>query len=651
MSYENLFKPIKIGKLTVKNRIVMTAMATSLSNPDGTANQDIVDYFKARARGGTGLIYTEFCRVDIDGPGSTSQLAVYNHSMATGLRKITEAVHRFDARIFLQIHHAGRMTKTDITGKQPIAPSPIPLPGDMTPHEMTVEEIQEMVAKFVDAAKTAKIAQFDGVEIHCAHGYLLNQFISPFSNKRTDEYGGTTEKRVRIVKEIMEGIKKACGPDFPMSVRISADDLVPDGMDLEEACKVAKLLENYGASILNVSAGGGQANHGVVAPSLFDQGWLVPLAEGVKKVVNIPVIAVSLIRDFDYADSLIADGKCDMVALARQHLADPNFVNKLRTGRTDEIRRCIVCMGCIDGLLRGRVECAINPTMGYESEFKTYNKNGNGRKVVVVGGGPAGCQAAFVLAKRGFKVTLFEKASRLGGQLNIAYLPPHKFRIEWLIEYFESNLPRVGVAVRLSTEATIEKIKAENPYAVIVATGGESLVPPMIKIENSKVCTANDIFTEKVRLDEGSKAVVVGSGMTGMETVHYLLDEKVKVTVAEMLPVIGTAPTVNMIYLKRWLAKFYDYEAFPSVKLISVVDNVLTFENLNTGETFTKEADCTVFASGVRSVNALGESVKAEFENAYVIGDAYGVGQIKDAIRHGFMTAWHLDDGWDVLDI
>ncbi|MBR2742312.1 MAG: FAD-dependent oxidoreductase [Clostridia bacterium] len=650
MRYENLFKPIKIGRLNIKNRIVLTGLATALSNYDGSVSDDIVEYFKVRARGGAGLLYTEFCRIEKDGLGSMNQLGAYNLQLAGGLRKIAEGVHRFDAKIFLQLHHAGSMSKAMYTGTQPVAPSVIAMPGTPAPRELTVPEIHEIVDKYVLGAKAAMYANFDGVEVHCAHGYLLNQFVSPYLNQRTDEYGGSLENRLRIVKEIMEGIRKLAGPNFPISVRISADDLLGEkGMQLPEAKEMAKLLESYGACVINVSAGGGLAPQGVIAPAFFDQGWLIPLAEGIKQAVNIPVIGVSLIRDFDYADSLIADGKCDLVSLARPQLADPNLVNKLRAGKPEQVRPCIVCMHCANTLTRGHIECAVNPTVGYEREYKEFRKNGAGRKIAVIGGGPSGCEAARVLGIRGFDVTLFEKAERLGGQLNIAKLPPHKYRIENLIKYYENNLERSGVKVCLNTDVTLDMLKAMDPYAVIVATGGKDFIPPFVKIDHSLACTANDILTEKIKLNTGDKAVVVGSGMTGMETAHFLLKQGVDATVVEMLPEIGmAAPGANMLYIKRFLARYDNYQALPGLKVLSVENNVIKLEKVNTGDHLEMNADCTIFASGVKSVDELSEGVKANFENAFVIGDAYKIGQISDAVRAGFTTAWHLDDGWDV---
>ena len=652
MGYDNLFKPIKVGKLKIKNRIVMTGIATALSNFDGSVSDDLIEYFKARARGGTGLIYTEFCRIDKDAPGGMNQLSAYNLQLAGGLRKIAEAVHRFDAKMFLQLHHAGSMSKSAITGKQPVAPSAVPMPGTWPARELTKGEIQMIIDKFITGARIAMYANFDGVEVHCAHGYLLNQFVSPYLNRRTDEYGGSLENRLRIVKEIIEGIRKLAGPNFPISVRISADDLLGDkGMQIEEAQKMAVLLESYGVNIISVSAGNGLAPQGVIAPAFYDQGWLIPLAEGIKKVVKIPVIGVSLIRDFDYADSLIADGKCDLVSLARPHLADPSITKKLKAGHPERVRPCIVCMHCANSLTKGRIECAVNPTVGYEGKFQEYRKNGAGRKVAVVGGGPAGCAAARVLAIRGFDVTLFEKGARLGGQLNIAKLPPHKFRIENLIKYYENNLERVGVKVKLNTEANLDTLKAMDPYAVIVATGGKDFIPSFIKIDHSLACTANDILTENVKLNRGDKAVVVGSGMTGMETAHFLLEQGVDATVVEMLPEIGmAAPGANMLYIKGILSKFDNYQAMPCVKVLSVENNVVKLEKVSSGESLEIKADCAIFASGVRSVNDLADAVEETFENAFVIGDADGIGQISHAVRAGFTTAWHLDDGCDVFD-
>lgn len=643
MQYEHLLSKGRIGSLVLKNRVIMPAMGNSLSTPMGDSVDDPKAYYQERARGGVGLIITGVCRIDPDGPAIGNQLAAYNISHAGGLKKIADAVHRFDSRIFLQLHHAGRQTNVMVSGKEAVAPSAIAVTEQFPiPREMTTAEVKELAGKFVFGAVIAKMGHFDGVEIHGAHGYMLNQFLSPYSNKRTDEYGGNLENRVRIVKEIIMGIKSQCGPSFPISVRISADEFVEGGLRIDEAVEIAKKLEEYGADMVNVSGGGYQAVYGVIAPSGFDQGWMVPLAEAVKKSVKIPVGAVSQIRDFDYADSIIAEGKCDFVCMGRPNIADPYFVNKLITNREKEIRRCICCLHCNDELNTARLECSVNPVVGYEREFQRLEKNGNGRAVAVVGGGPAGCEASRVLALRGFKVTLFEKSDKLGGQVNLAAVPPTKFRMEWLVDYYDYNLKRLGVDIRLNTEATEEEIERLNPYAVFLASGSVPVIPQVDGIHKENVFTAESILSGSVKL-EGKKVAVVGTGNTGLETAEYLSQFGNSMIMIEMLPKVGMLATSSGAYTMASLAG-KGFEMLPGHMVKGVNDNGVELINLSNNEPVTRECDCVVLSVGVRKNNMLEEKLSSKFDNVKVIGDAYQTANISRAVKTGFQNAYYLDN-------
>ncbi|MDD4798217.1 MAG: FAD-dependent oxidoreductase [Clostridia bacterium] len=675
MKYETLFSPLQIGSITVKNRFVMPAMAVALAQKNGEMSEDYLAYFKARAKGGIGLIYTDFCRVAEDGSGSANQLGIYNYSFVGGLKKLTDTIHRYDSKIFVQLHHAGRMANVAVTGKQPIAPSALPVvAGGTVPREMTIEEIHLLREQFISAAATAKAANFDGVEIHCAHGYMLNQFVSPYSNHRNDEYGGNLENRLRIVKEIMEGVRVKCGAGYPISVRISAEEFVEDGTHIEEACQMAQLLERYGADLINVSAGGGQYPAGVAAPPYKEQGWLVPLAQAVKQVVSVPVIAVSLIRDFDYAENLIKEGKCDLVAMARPSLADPNYVNKLAEGREKEIKRCITCMHCHDSLYSGHTACAVNPVAGYEQYYKKFVKNGDERKVIVVGGGVAGCEAARVLALRNFKVSLYEKNDRLGGQMNIAAVPPHKYRLLWPIEYYEYNLPRLGVKVHLNSTATAEQIVKEQPYAVFIATGSRPIIPSSIELSGDRYCTAEQLLCGEVS-PQGDKIAVIGAGMTGLEVAEHLQSKGKEVFVLEMLPTIGIGCTnVHTRFLIPQL-KQSGMPLLTNKKLLAINHQELVVLDLKTNIKDSMLADFTVFAGGMQAQNALAAELArlnpltttlAPFEpttnpltaprsviyniKLQTIGDASTPGNIAHAVREGFTKAFCLDDDEDIYE-
>lgn len=644
MQYSKLLSSGKIGSLTLKNRVIMPAMSECLADVNGEVNDDYIAYYQERAKGGTGLIITGVCRVDPDGAALPNQLAAYNISHAGKLKKLSDAIHRYDSRIFLQLHHGGRQTNVMLTGKEAIAPSAIPIPGlpFPTPREMTTQEVKEMVQKFVFAAVIAKLAGMDGVEVHCAHGYLLNQFVSSFSNKRTDEYGGSLENRMRIVTEILAGIRAQCGRNYPISVRISASEFVEGGTTIEEAIEMAKMLEQNGADLINVSGGGYHAMYGIIAPAHFDQGWMVPFAAAVKGAVNIPVAAVSLIRDFDYAEGILTQGKCDFICFGRPHIVDPYFVNKLSTDRAQEIRRCICCLYCLDENKSARLGCALNPTVGCENEYTEFLNNGDSRVVAVIGGGPGGCETARVLALRGFKVTLFEKSDRLGGQTNLAYLPPHKFRIKWLSDYYEYILGHVGVEVRYCTTATVEALQALNPYAVFLATGSEPIVPPIKGLDGSNVCTADAVLSG-ARVFENKNLLMVGSGNTGLETAEYLLQFGNTVTVAEMLPKVGMLASSSGQYTLGAL-KDAGVEMLPNHMLKEVAGNRVTFTNLENGEPVNRDFDAVLLSLGVRSVNGMKDVLEENFEKVVLIGDAKETGNIATAVKSGFQKAYLFEN-------
>ena len=644
MQFKNLMSQGQVGSLRLKNRIIMPAMGDALATVDGEITDDLIGYYEERAKGGTGLIITGVCRIDPDGAAIANQLAAYNLSHVGGLKKLADGVHRYDGRIFVQLHHGGRQTNTMVTGKQAVAPSPIPVPGGMPgiPRELTTEEVKEMVGKFVFGAVLAKMAGMDGVEVHCAHGYLLNQFISSFSNKRTDEYGGSLENRLRIVKEIIGGIKAKCGFNFPVSVRFTGDEFVQGGIQIEEAVEIARQMELFGADLLNVSGGGYQAPYGIMAPPTFKQGWMVPLAEAVKKAVNIPVGAVSLIRDFDYADQLVETGKCDFVCLGRPHIADPYLANKLASGREKEIRRCLSCLHCTDELNKSRLGCAVNPLIGYEREFKEYNFNGQGRTVVVIGGGPGGCEAARVLVKRGFQVTLFEKKDKLGGQVNLAAVPPAKEQINNLSEYYTYMLPRLGVDIKLNTEPTLDEIAQLRPYAVYLATGSEPVVPSITGIDCSTVTTADAVLSGTCKFKDQYLAII-GSGNTGLETAEYLLQFGNKISIIEMLPQVGMLASTSGKYTLGAIQK-EGVELLASHKMTAVSEGKVELFDLISQTSLSREYDGVVLALGVKKVNALEELLKSEFENVVIVGDAYQVGNIASSVKSGFQKAYYLDN-------
>ena len=381
MNYQHLFSVGKIGSVTLKNRVVMPAMGTGLASSDGELTEQQIRYYEERAKGGTGLIITEFTTVDFElGRAAANQLRFDDDLFIPGFRRLADAVHTYGARVFVQLHHAGRESSSYLTGgKQIVAPSPVTCEAiGEEPRELSTSEVKDIIGKFVEGAARCQAAGIDGVELHGAHGYLINQFLSPNTNLRKDEYGGSFEKRMRFVEEIIQGIKQQCGADYPVTVRLSVDEFEEGGMDLSLSRKVSSYLEKIGVDGIHASSGNYNTMEKVIESPLFEEGWRVYLAEEIKKEVNIPVFAVGNIRDPQFVESILADGRADFVAIGRGHIADPDWVRKVADGREKEIRMCISCLHCV--YTKGHIECSVNVRAGREIEFlemKKINENEN----------------------------------------------------------------------------------------------------------------------------------------------------------------------------------------------------------------------------------------------------------------------------------
>ena len=636
MSYEKLFQKGKIGSLTLKNRIVMPAMGTGFASSTGEASDEIIRYYEERAKGGCGLIITEITRIDEEtGIGMSCQLSATSGKHIQRLERLADAVHRYDTRIFAQLHHPGRETPSKLLGgKQIVAPSPIAckVVGE-TPRELTTAECEAMTKKFVAGAVIARTAGLDGVEVHAAHGYLINQFLSPYTNKRTDKYGGNFVNRMRFLTEIIVGIRYAC-PGFPISVRISADEFIEGGLKLEDSVKIARYLESIGVSAINVSCGTYESGYTVIEPYTLAEGWKKHLAAAVKKAVKIPVIAVNNIKHPAVAEQLLEEGVCDFVGIGRGQLADAQWGSKAKYGQEALLRKCLGCMHCFKVANMGRaIQCTVNPVLGRETVYGDDKliRDGAGRTVAVIGGGPGGMQAAYVLAKRGFQVVLFEKAPQLGGSMNLADKPPHKELITEFIETQKNELAAVGVEVRLNTPGTVDAVKALNPYGVVVAVGGDPIRPNVPGIDGANVYSAEDILAGKVSLT-GKNVAVIGGGVTGLETAE-VLGENNKVAVIEMMGAVGTTlyPSVRGMLLKR-LGEL-GVEIVTDHSLTGIGEGRINLIRTSMGYAEEREADAVVIAIGVRPRSALVEEFEAAFDKVTAVGDARRAGLIADATR------------------
>lgn len=631
-----VFSPFSIGNLRLKNRILMAAMGNNFSHPQGTVSDRAIAYYAERARGGAGLIITEASPVSLAGRHRGRSLCAYDDSFLPGLRHLANTVHAHGSALALQLHHAGRLADPEISGSSPLSPSPVPRgPGWPSPKEMSLEEIQEVISQFGSAARRAKEAGFDAVEVHGAHGYLIHQFLSPRTNRRNDAYGGNPEKRLRFALEVLQRVRHELGETLPVLFRLSAKEFIENGYNLEEALDWAVELERAGSSALHVSGGTTESLLGsahVIPPMVFPEAYHVPLGAAIKKKVRLPVISVGRLGTPKVAERILQEGHADLIAAGRAFLCDPHWPNKAASGEEDRIRPCVACNYCLWRLFQQEeLTCFQNALLGNEEKYRVDLAE-KARKVVIIGGGPGGLEAARVARKRGHRVTLFEKISRLGGQMFPASTPPYKKNLLKAVEWLTQEVKREGVDIRLNTEGHEEIIKGEKPDAVIVATGARPVIPDHFPTPN--LLTAWDVLAGK---ETGKEVLILGGGMVGMETAEFLSEKGCRVTVVEMLEKLAgdMEGTTRALLLERLP------NSKISVMLSTKVEQVRDREVLvrRAGGERWLEAETIVLALGSRPNNDLLQGLEKNVIQLLSIGDCLEPRRAKEAIHEGFAAA------------
>jgi 2,4-dienoyl-CoA reductase-like NADH-dependent reductase (Old Yellow Enzyme family)/thioredoxin reductase len=642
--FPRLFSPGHIGALRLKNRLVMPPMGTQLASDTGAVTSRMIDHYVRRAEGGVGLIIVEFTCVDYPrGKGHYSQLALHDDKLIAGHGDLAEAVHRAGAKVSVQLHHAGgRTSERKIEGQRTVAPGLFPsLAPESQPQILEYEEVEILVERFARAIERARLAGYDSVELHGAHGYLIAQFMSSYINNRTDAFGGSLLGRMKFPLDVIARARQLVGEDFPITMRFSAQEFFPGGRSLEESQEVARIFERAGFAALHVSAGFDTDLEWMVDPISHPQGSKVHMAAAIKDVVSIPVIAVGVIREPRFAEEVLAQGKADFVAVGRGLLAEPDWPRKAAEGRVDDIRKCFCCNYC-DGVRNSAgltVRCVMNPEVGRPPGGGiNLEKAEKFKKVMVVGAGPAGMEAARVASLRGHEVSLFERHAVLGGQLRLAALAPDKEKVNWLIEDLVRELEKSPTEVHLNSTVTSETIRELAPQVVVLATGAQPLVPDLPGARSPNVTDAWRVLSGTTPVVRG-RAVVVGGSSTGCEVALHLVERgALEVVVVEMLQVL--APDMEPFALSA-LKKRIDSDPLIEVMLgwrvREISDRRVVIED-QAGASVTLDADQVVLAVGVKPEDALQEALSdsgIQPQNVFAIGDCSQPATIAAALIEG----------------
>lgn len=627
--FRKLFEPVKIGNVTLKNRLVFLTTETLLT-PLGHIGETLLNYYEARARGGVGLIMASM--VFPFNWDTVNVLCLFDDSSIPEFRRLVDVIHSYHTPTFAQVglEHVWRRSLSEPV--EAVGPSGIAIIKSRPVRTLTIPEIRQIEDEHAETALRCQKAGFDGVEIHAGTGFIVNQFISPFTNKRTDEYGGSTDNRLRMLRNIVNKTRHKVGRDFPLTVKISGVEFVEGGASVEDIQKMAPLIEDMGFAAINVAVGWHESSVPTAISQIPEGHWSY-LAEGIKKAVSVPVISTYRITSPFMAEKILAEGKADLIGMARGLIADPDLPNLARQGSSEDIRPCIACCLCLDQIFsRKEVKCSVNPRLGREKKTELKQAPAK-KKIIIVGGGPAGMEAARVAALRGHEVTLFEKDNELGGQLIPAAAPPFKSDIYKLIEYFNTQLKKLGVKIKLGTEANTHLLNKEMADEVILATGAVPNMPGIAGINNINVYNPVDVLTGKKEL-KGNKVVVIGGGFIGCETADFLASRGKKVTITSRQDKVAYDVGIS----NRWplLTRLKKNGVVTEADFLPVEIVPSGIKGLRKGEELLFESDAVVVAGGMRPQNSMEYALNQEGIKFRKAGDCLEPLKIRDALIEGY---------------
>lgn len=641
MKFKAMFQPIEIGNMTVKNRFVVPPMGNNFANTDGTMSEQSAAYYAERAKGGFGLITIEATVVHPDAKGGPRKPCLYDDSMIESFQKVIEACHREGAKVSIQLQNAGPEGNAKNAGAPIKAASSICTQcGRDIPQTLTTEEIYHLVDGYADAAERAWKAGADAVEVHMAHGYLVNSFLSPRTNKRVDEFGGCFENRMRFPRLIIEKIRERVGDRIAVLARINSSDEILGGNDVHDSAAIAACLEDYGVDALHVSRSVHIRDEYMWAPTAVHGGFSADLVTEIKRAVTIPVITVGRFMEPQYAELLVREGRTDLVAFGRQSLADPEMPKKALEGRLEDMIPCIACLqGCVPSMYQGKPLCCLtNPFLGHESE--QWKMAETSKKVMVIGGGVGGLCAAFVAAERGHSVTLYEAGHVLGGNMRLAAFPPGKGDITNMVRAYIHRCEKDGVRIVLGQEVTLELIRKENPDAVIVATGAKPLVLPIEGIDQPEILSGSAVLDGTCA--PGKKVLVVGGGMVGCEIAALLGEQEHEVDVIELRGEIGAdVIREHKIYLMKDFEQ-YRIGQITGAKVCRFYKDGVEYESADGTRQEARGYDSVVLAMGYRSFNPFAGQIEKLGKEVYVIGDAHQARRALEATSEAYQAAIRL---------